>query len=73
MTTRPMRKIAFQNLKGGTGKTTSAVTLASLLCSRGYKVLLVDMDAQGNIKEHFGLTHHHTTYDLMLGEAPVDT
>ena len=73
MTTRPMRKIAFQNLKGGTGKTTSAVTLASLLCSRGYKVLLVDMDAQGNVKEHFGLTHPHTTYDLLLGEAPVDT
>lgn len=66
-----MRKIAFQNLKGGTGKTTSAVTLASILSSRGYKVLLVDMDAQGNVKEHFGLSHPYTTYDLLVdGVAP---
>ncbi|MFQ6671985.1 MAG: ParA family protein [Candidatus Tectimicrobiota bacterium] len=67
-----MRKIAFQNLKGGTGKTTSAVTLASLLSSRGHRVLLVDMDAQGNVKEHFGLSHPYTMYDLLLEEAPVE-
>lgn len=73
MATRPMRKIAFQNLKGGTGKTTSAVTLASLLSARGYKVLLVDMDAQGNVKEHFGITHPYTMFDLLVEEVPVDS
>lgn len=67
-----MRKIAFQNLKGGTGKTTSAVTLASILSSRGRRVLLVDMDAQGNVKEHFGLSHPYTMYDLLVEEAPVE-
>lgn len=67
-----MRKIAFQNLKGGTGKTTSAVTLASILSSRGRRVLLVDMDAQGNVKEHFGLSHPYTVYDLLVEETPVE-
>lgn len=67
-----MRRIAFQNLKGGTGKTTSAVTLASLLNARGYRVLLIDMDAQGNVKEHFGLSHPYTMYDLLMEEAPWD-
>lgn len=67
-----MRKIAFQNLKGGTGKTTSAVTLASLLSSRGRRVLLMDMDAQGNVKEHFGLSHPFTMYDLLVEGTPVE-
>lgn len=67
-----MRKIAFQNLKGGTGKTTSAVTLASLLSGRGQRVLLVDMDAQGNVKEHFDLSHRHTVYDLLIEGVPLD-
>ena len=68
-----MRKIAFQNLKGGTGKTTSAVTLASILSARGHRVLLVDMDAQGNVKEHFGLSHPYTMYDLLIEGTPFDT
>lgn len=67
-----MRRIAFQNLKGGTGKTTSAVTLASLLNTRGYRVLVIDMDAQGNVKEHFGLSHPYTMYDLLIEGAPLD-
>lgn len=43
------RWISFQNMKGGTGKTVSAVTVGSELASRGNKVLLIDLDAQGNL------------------------
>ena len=42
------KKIAFMNQKGGVGKTTSALCLADVLFFQGYKVLLVDIDAQAN-------------------------
>jgi chromosome partitioning protein len=67
-----MRKIACQNLKGGTGKTTTVVSLASCLASKGKKVLVLDVDAQGNIKESFGIDHELTTYDLLINDTFIE-
>lgn len=50
-----MRRIAVVNHKGGTGKTTTAVHLAAGLAESGHRVLLVDLDPQGNVGQWFGL------------------
>ena len=49
--------IAILNQKGGVGKTTTAVTLASGLAISGYHVLLIDLDTQGNVADSLGLPH----------------
>lgn len=67
-----MRKIACQNLKGGTGKTTTVVSLASCLASKNKKVLVLDVDVQGNIKESFGIDHKLTIYDLLINDSLVE-
>ena len=67
-----MRKIACQNLKGGTGKTTTVVSLASCLASKDKKILVLDVDVQGNIKESFGIDHKLTMYDLLINDAFVE-
>lgn len=67
-----MRKIACQNLKGGTGKTTTVISLASCLAGKGKKVLVLDVDVQGNIKVSFGIDHKLTMYDLLINDAFVD-
>ena len=67
-----MRKIACQNLKGGTGKTTTVVSLASCLASKDKKILVLDVDVQGNIKESFGIEHKLTMYDLLINDAFVE-
>ena len=55
--------------KGGTGKTTTAVTLAALLASRGRSVLLVDTDGQGNVAISLGIVPQRTLYHvLVLGQ-----
>ncbi|OGO28630.1 MAG: hypothetical protein A2Z16_03170 [Chloroflexi bacterium RBG_16_54_18] len=51
--------IAILNQKGGVGKTTTAVTLASGLSRAGYHVLLVDLDTQGNVADSLGLLHNN--------------
>ena len=51
-----MKTIAVMNQKGGTGKTTSAINLAGELVRRGKKVLIVDMDTQGNATSNLSLT-----------------
>lgn len=68
-----MRKLAVVNMKGGVGKTTTAVHLAAGLARRGRRVLLVDADPQGNVGHIFGLSSPHTIRELMLGEsAPAE-
>ena len=67
-----MRVIACQNLKGGTGKTTTVLSLASALASQGKRVLIVDLDAQGNIAESLDLFHSHTIYDLLVDDFPIE-
>jgi len=62
-----MRKIAIQNLKGGTGKTTTTISLAHGLALRGKKVLIIDCDVQGNISAAFGLKKASSTmYHLLM-------
>ena len=68
------KTIAFSNQKGGVGKTTSCVNIAAALGKAGKRVLLVDMDPQGNATSGLGIgkkTIRHTTYDLLIKNVPV--
>ena len=72
-----MRVWAVANQKGGVGKTTTAVSMGGLLASRGYRVLLVDLDSQGSMTTYFGYDPDimaHSTYDLFQhkGKVPAD-
>lgn len=62
------------NQKGGVGKTTSAINLASLLANFGQRVLLVDMDAQANATSSLGIdkrTIKSGTYEVIIGKDPL--
>jgi len=65
--TRPMRKIAVVNMKGGVGKTTTAIHLAAGFVTRGARVLLVDADPQGTVAQVLRVRATRTLSDLMLG------
>ena len=67
-----VRKIAVLNQKGGTGKTTTAVSLAAALATRGFNVLLVDMDAQGNVGVSLGISGEFSAYHLLITEMQPD-
>lgn len=64
-----MRKIAISLSKGGVGKTTTAVSLASGLARSGYSVLLVDTDTQGQVSRALGVSPEAGLADLLSGEA----
>lgn len=65
--------IAVANQKGGVGKTTSAVSLAASLADQGKKILLVDMDPQGNATSGLGITaRDKTSYEVMINHLPLN-
>ncbi len=66
--------VAFANQKGGVGKTTSSVNAAAALARRGYRVLLIDSDPQGNATSSFGIDKsqlRYSIYDVLVDELPV--
>ena len=60
------RRIAIFNHKGGTGKTTTAVSVAAGLAARGKRVLLVDTDAQGNVSVSLGAGSERSLYHVLV-------
>jgi chromosome partitioning protein len=66
------RRIAVFNHKGGTAKTTTAVNLAAGLAEKGFRVLLVDADGQGNVGASLGIAGERTLYHVLVSGMRVE-
>jgi chromosome partitioning protein len=68
------RVLTISNQKGGVGKTTTAVNLAAALARRGARVLVIDLDPQGNASTALGVEHRAETasvYDVIINDMPL--
>lgn len=70
---RRMKRIAVLNQKGGTGKTTTSVNVSAGLAEAGFRVLLIDLDAQGNVAVSLGISARRNIFHVLVdGAHPAD-